>query len=128
MAREKSCRQVAAEVAGRAREKNRHALGGLSGARRGACSNRLRPPVQLARGAGFERPALHQRIAPAAQRGDMYVKPVVPPINRFGIECEEPLFFRTKGRRKQSCILAFENMLVVKDERLLKFLQFFPPL
>ena len=54
----------------------------------------------------------------------MHVNPVVPPIDRFGIECKEFSFFRTQGGGKQSRVLAFENMFVVKDERLVKFDQF----
>src|SRR5260221_14005190 len=111
--------QIAAEVTRRAREKNRHGLSALSGAGRGTCGNRLRPPVQLARRAGFERSAFPQRIAPATKRRGMHVNPVVPPIDRFGIECKEFFFFRTQGGGEQSGILAFEKMIVVKGERLL---------
>src|SRR5712671_3455633 len=89
--------QIAAEVSRRASKKNRHELGALSGAGGGACGNGLRPPVQLAQRARFERPAFHQWIAPATKRGDMHVNPVVPPINRFGIECKEFSLFRTQG-------------------------------
>src|SRR5204862_1658204 len=120
MSRKKTRSQIAAEISRRAREKNRHELGVLSGAGRGARRNRLRPPVQLAGRTRFERSAFHQWIAPAAQRGDMHVNPVVPPINRFGIECKEFSFLRTQCGGKQSRVLAFENMFVVKDERLVK--------
>ena len=81
--------EVAAQIAGAAGYEDRH-NGSDGGAELGTAGRArgLRGPIELAGRARFERASLHQRIAPAAQRRNVNVNPVVPPVNRFGVEFE----------------------------------------
>src|SRR6266581_2409766 len=63
-------------------------------------------PIQGPRFARFERAALHQRIAPPAQRRNVHVDPIVPPVDRFGREVEEWSFFRWQRGGEQADVLA----------------------
>ena len=83
-------------------------------------SGGLRGPVQLARRARFQRTALHQRIAPAPQRRNVNVDPVIPPVDRFRIELEQRALFGRQRGRKQSRVLALKDVLVVQNKRLVQ--------
>src|SRR5207245_1747855 len=68
----------------------------------------------------FQRAALHQRIAPAAQRRNVHVDPVVPPVDRFGGKTEKCALFGRQSGREQPRIFRFEDVFVVEDEWLVK--------
>ena len=86
---------------------------------------RIASPIQRAWLTRFKRAAFHQRIAPAAQRRDVHVDPVVPPVDRFGGEIEERTLVGRKHGGEQTRVLAFEDMFVVKNKWLVEFDQFF---
>src|SRR5262249_26180901 len=86
---------------------------------------RRRTPAQIAGRPRFERTALHQRIAPAAQSGHMDVDPVLPPVNRFRRKAENGSFVWSKRSGKQASIFTGKDVFVVQDERFVKFDQLF---
>src|SRR3981189_1917955 len=85
----------------------------------------FRAPLHLARRARSQRSASHQRIAPAAQGGNVDIDPVVPPINGLRIESENFALFWSERRGKQARVFTFENVLVVQNERFVKFDELF---
>jgi len=85
----------------------------------------FRRPIQFAGSARFEGAALHERIAPPAQRRNVNVDPVVPPVDRFGGKIKNFFLFGRKHCGEQPCVFAFEDVLVVQNERLVELDQFF---
>ena len=73
----------------------------------------------------FHRAPFDERIDPPAQRRDMDVNPIIPPVNGGRIVTKRRALFRRKRRGKQLHILSFEDLLVVQDERLVELDQFF---
>ena len=85
----------------------------------------MRRPIELARRARLQRPPFHEWIAPTAQRRNVDVDPVVPPVDGFRIKREERVLLWRKRGRKQARIFALENMLVVQDEWFVQLDEFF---
>ena len=73
----------------------------------------------------FHRAPLDQRIDPPAQRRDMDVNPIIPPVNCGGIVSKRRALVRRKRRGKQLHILGFEDLLVMQDEGLVELDQLF---
>src|SRR5277367_394439 len=88
----------------------------LCGARTLRGGGRLGGPIELSRGPRFQRTPFHQRVAPAAQRWNMDINPIVPPVNRFRREAEDRLFVRRQCSGEQSGIFRFKNVFVVQNE------------
>ncbi len=55
----------------------------------------------------------------------MDVDPVIPPVHIFRPKVKERPLLGHQCRRKQARVLTFEDMLIVKYERLVKFDEFF---
>src|SRR5258707_13412876 len=77
-------------------------------------------PMNRPRGPRFKRFPFDQRITPLAQRGDVNVDPVVPPINGFRVVPKSGLLFGWQRGREYLYIGRIEHMLVVQDERLVQ--------
>ena len=86
---------------------------------------RIASPIQRAWLARFEWAAFHQRVAPAAQRWDVNINPVVPPVDGFRGEFEERTLVWREHGGKQPRVFAFEDVFVVQNKRLVEFDQFF---
>ena len=61
--------------------------------------------------------ALDQRIAPLAQRRNVHVDPVVPPIKRAGVVTEFGALVRGQSGAQPLDIRGLEYMIVIQDER-----------
>src|ERR1700690_1869616 len=73
-----------------------------------------------ARGTGFQRTALDERITPLSQGRNVDVDPVVPPIEAAGIESEIGAFGEREGGAELFDVKSFEDVIVVEDEGLEK--------
>src|SRR5579863_4016935 len=67
--------------------------------------------------ASFRMTALDERIAPLAQRWNVDIDPVIPPVDRTGIVTEIGVFAGWKCRAQLLDVNGFENVIVVQDER-----------
>src|SRR5207248_2490812 len=86
---------------------------------------RLRPPTDIAWRPRFEWTPFHQRIAPTAERWDVNIDPIIPPVDGFRLERKVAALVRGQRGGKQARIFTLKNMFVVKDERFIKFNKFF---
>ena len=69
--------------------------------------------------------AFDQRIHPPAQRRNVNVDPVVPPIDGVGFIAELRSLIRRQCGRKNFHVVGFEDLLVLQDERLVEINQLF---
>ena len=125
---------VRADVAGRTGQKDGHGLGLSPRARRRA---RMRQLFAVLRSVSrvlrrknaprprFRRAPFDQRVHPPAQRGNMDVNPIIPPVNRGRIITEGRALVLGNRRRKQLHVFGFKHLLIVQDKRLVEFDEFF---
>ena len=123
MIREQIRRNMGADIAGGASQKNSHVFwvsgrrcrrcARCSGGARFACARKR----HVAPRAGFRRTPFDQRIAPLAQRRNVDIDPVVPPIERAGIVAE---MARSSGGSAALSVPRWrpEYVVVVENERL----------
>ena len=69
--------------------------------------------------------ALDQRVTPLAQRRNVDVDPVIPPVDGARLVSERFRSSSGKRRGEQLHVLRFEDLLVVQDERLVELDQLF---
>ena len=81
-------------------------------------------------GARLQLASFDERIAPLAQRRNVHVDPIIPPIERARVVTKIGSFIFRQRRPQAFDVRRFENMIVVQNERLEKrnqlddFLQF----
>src|SRR5712692_4753715 len=101
---------------------------GLSRAVTAAPSSRHGLQRDIAARAHFRRAALDQRVTPPAQRWNMDVNPIFPPVNRGRIITEGLALLLRERRGQQLDIFRLKHLLVLENERLVKLAQSFEAL
>jgi len=114
--------QIAAKIAGRAGRKIAIKVVGVA-AWRGRLRAPVRRPIERTRPHRFE-VGLPSADSTRAQRRDVYVDPVVPPIDGFRRKAKSSRSSGGQSRGKVARVFTFEDMLVVENEWFIQLISF----